>query len=167
MCRIHGRKKRPLSWSASSKKRSRKTLKFCSFFTSFLNGKTKKGVFLFFCFVQERLDWGFQNKKLRVVGKPAREKTNVLKISAGYFLFLLGLSCTKIQEPALVSWRDFCQRVFFSLKCLESAVTAFFSRENQLFRQVWLAAAVRHPKQAIGLLKSNNSNTNLVLVQVV
>ena len=61
----------------------------------------------------------------------------------------------------------FLSKSFFFRKCLESAVTAFFSRENQLFRQVWLAAAVRHPKQAIGLLKSNNSNTNFVLFQVV
>jgi len=43
------------------------------FFTSFLNGKTKKrGVFVFLFCPGERL--GFQNKKLGVVGKPAREK---------------------------------------------------------------------------------------------
>jgi len=35
--------------------------------------KPKKGVFLFFCFVQER-DWDSKKKKLGVVGKPASEK---------------------------------------------------------------------------------------------
>jgi hypothetical protein len=73
------------------------------FFTSFLNGKTKKrGVFVFL-FCPGEIGLGFQNKKLEGSRKTGWRKTNVLKISAGYFLFLLGLSCTKIQEPALVS----------------------------------------------------------------
>jgi len=44
-------------------KKVKEDLKFLFFFQQLLNGKTKKGVFLFFCFVQER-DWGSKIKSL-------------------------------------------------------------------------------------------------------
>jgi len=54
-------------------KKVKEDLKFLFFFQQLLNGKTKKrGVFVFLFCPGERL--GFQNKKLGVVGKPAREK---------------------------------------------------------------------------------------------
>ena len=136
------------------------------FFTSFLNGKTKKrGVFVFLFCRGERL--GFQNKKLEGSRKTGWRKNKCSEDIGGLFSFFVGIELHQNTRAGPRELTRFLSKSFFFRKCLESAVTAFFSRENQLFRQVWLAAAVRHPKQAIGLLKSNNSNTNLVLVQVV